>query len=175
MKYTKITISGRICTGKSTLFTNLATKLGWHTFHTGRLFREYAKKHGFVLEKAEEQNEELTKKIDYQARDILEKKEGYYIFDSWMAGLMADHFPHVLRILLTCDDDIRALRFAKRENISLDEAKKAIKEREENLFNKLESIYHRRDFVDPKNYDCIIDTTVISQTDVSKRVVQKLE
>lgn len=174
MKYTKITISGKICTGKSTLFTNLARKLKWKTFHTGDFFRDYVKKHGLILEKAEEQNEELTKKIDYQARDILKNKENHYIFDGWMTGLMADHYPHVLRILLTCDDHIRATRFAKREKISIDEAKKAIKEREENLFNKLIAIYHRNDFVNPKNYNCVIDTTFLTSNEVFQKVFNTL-
>lgn len=174
MKYTKITISGRICTGKSTLFKNLEDKLHWKTFHTGQFFRDYVKKHGLVLERAEEQNDELTKKIDYGVRDMLEKKEGNCIFDGWMAGIMADNYPHVLRILLTCDDEVRADRFAKREKIFLEEAKKAIKEREENLFNKLSSIYHRNDFVDPKNYNCVIDTTSLHPSDVLLKVYQQL-
>lgn len=170
MIYTKITISGKICTGKSTLFKALARSLHWKTFHTGQFFREYVKKHGLVLETAQEQNNVLTKKIDYKVRDMLKKRDGNYIFDSWMAGLMADHFPHVLRILLICNDDIRAQRFAKREKTSFIDAKKAINEREENLFNKLSSIHHRNDFVDPKNYNCVIDTTTMSSQEVLIKV-----
>lgn len=87
---------------------------------------------------------------------------------------MTNHLPHVLRILLICNDDIRAARFAKREKISLEEAKKAIKEREENLFNKLSSIYHHNDFVDPKNYNCVIDTALLTSEQVFEKVLQHL-
>lgn len=83
---------------------------------------------------------------------------------------MADHFPHVLRILLTCNDEIRAQRFAKREKISVSEARNVIKEREDNLFNKLSSIHHRNDIVDPKNYNCVIDTTTITSQEVLIKV-----
>ncbi len=171
MKYTKITISGKICTGKSTLFKKLVKKLRWKTFHTGQFFRDYVKKHGLVLEKADEQNEKLTKQIDYMVRDMLKKKSGNCIFDSWMAGIMADNFPHVLRILLTCDDEVRTKRFAKRENISVKEAKQLINEREENLFSKLSSIYHRNDFVDPKNYNCVIDTSSLTSQELLKKII----
>lgn len=174
MKYTKITISGKICTGKSTLFKALARNLHWKTFHTGQFFREYVKKHNLVLETAQEQNDVLTKKIDYKVRDMLKKRQENYIFDSWMAGLMADHFPHVLRILLICNDDIRAQRFAKREKISLKDAKKAINEREKNLFDKLSLIYHRNDFVEPVNYNCVIDTTDLTSEQVFEKVFQRL-
>lgn len=174
MKFTKITISGKICTGKSTLFTSLAKKLGWKTFHTGQFFRDYIKKHGLVLEKAQEQSEQLTKQIDYKVRDILKKEAGNYIFDGWMAGLMADSFPHVLRVLLICKDDIRAKRFAKREKISVSEAKKMILAREKNLFGKFESIHHRNDFVDPKNYNLVIDSSYITPQAVLKKVLTSL-
>jgi len=174
MKYTKITISGKICTGKSTLFKNLAKKLHWNTFHTGQFFRDYVKKHGLVLEKAEEQNNQLTKKIDYKVRDMLKEKRGNDIFDGWMTGIMADHYDHVLRILLICNDKVRVQRFAKRENISYKEAKKAVEDREKNLFEKLEDIYHRNDFVDPKNYNCIIDTSQSNPQEVLKRVLDNL-
>ena len=105
--YTKITISGKICTGKSTLFNNLSQHLKWPTFHTGQFFREYAKKHHLLLEKAQEQSVKLTKKIDYKVRAMLKIKKGNLIVDSWMAGIMADSFPHVLRVLLVSEDTIR--------------------------------------------------------------------
>lgn len=174
MKYTKITISGKICTGKSTLFKKLAQKLHWNTFHTGQFFRNYVKKRGLNLEKAEEQSEFLTKKIDYKAQDILKKKEGNYIFDGWMTGIMADNYPHVLRILLTCSDDVRIERFAKREKISFKAAKQLITEREKNLFEKLKQIYHRNDFVNPKNYNYVIDTSNLTSNEVFKKVLQSL-
>jgi predicted cytidylate kinase len=175
MKYTKITISGKICTGKSTLFKNLAKKLHWQTFHTGQFFRNYVKKHRLDLERAEEQNESLTKKIDYKVRDMLRKEKKFYIFDGWMTGIMADNYSQVLRILLACDDHVRAERFAKREKIPLKKAKQLIKERETNLFEKLREIYRRDDFVEPKNYNCVIDTTKLSSADVFKKVMRVLK
>ena len=52
MKYSKITISGKICTGKTTLLKRLQKKLNWTTFMTGQLFRDYVKNHKLNLEGA---------------------------------------------------------------------------------------------------------------------------
>ncbi len=170
MKYTKITVSGRICSGKTTLLKKLERYLHWKSFHAGQFFRDYVKKHGLVLEQADEQNENLTKKVDHHMHEILKKKSGNYIFDSWMAGLMADHYSHVLRILLLCDDSVRIKRFAVREKVSLHVAEKEIHQRELNLFNKLAAIYHRNDFVDPKNYSLVIDTTHLGKDEIFTKV-----
>jgi len=129
MTINKITISGKICTGKSTLLRSLQNELNWPVFMTGQLFREYVKKNKLNLENVEEQNENLTKKIDFKVRDML-KSPGNLIVDGWMSGIMANHFPNILKILLICDDDIRYQRFANREKINLDEAKIRVDERQ---------------------------------------------
>ncbi len=156
--YNNITISGRICTGKSTLFSHLQKKLGWSTFSASQFFRDYAKIHSVSLQKAEEQNMKLTRDVDLGMQKRL-KEESHVILEGWMAGIVADAFPGTLRVLLTCDDAERIRRMAKRENISEKEAQQKITEREESWIAKLETIYHRSDFFDPKNYNLVIDTT----------------
>lgn len=173
MEYSKITISGKICTGKTTLLKGLGKKLGWPIFMTGQLFRDYVKQYGLSLESAEEQNEKLTKKIDYQVRDRLHKR-GKLIVDGWMSGIMANHMADVLKILLICKDDIRYKRFAKREKISFKEAKERVEGRQSGWFNKLREIYKRNDFMDSKNYNLIIDTSHITSQAVLKKVLNSL-
>ena len=75
MNYQNITISGKICTGKTTLRNLLSKKLGWQTFSTGELFRQYVQKNNLSLEQAEEQNDKLTKKIDGQVKELLRTKK----------------------------------------------------------------------------------------------------
>ena len=87
---------------------------------------------------------------------------------------MANKLPDVLTVLLICDDDIRAVRFSERERISLDEAKKRVKERLENWVSKLKKIYNRDDFFDKKNYNLVIDTSHISSNRVLKIVLDTL-
>lgn len=174
MAINKITISGKICTGKSTLLKSLQKELNWPIFMTGQLFRDYAKKNKLNLEQVEEQNDELTKKIDHQVRDVI-KLPGNLIIDGWMSGLMANNLPDVLKVLLICDDYVRYRRFAYREKVGIDEANKKVEERQTNWLNKLKKIYKRDDFVDPKNYDLIIDTSNITSQAVLKKVLQKIK
>jgi predicted cytidylate kinase len=173
MKFNKITISGRICTGKTALLKLLEKKLNWPTFLTGQLFRNYVKKKNLNLEQAEEQNGKLTKKIDFQVRDLLHQP-GNLIVDGWMSGIMADKLPDVLKILLICKDDIRYQRFAEREKITLEEAKTRVEDRQSNWFNKLKKIYRRNDFINPKNYDLVIDTSYLTPQAVFKQVLTAL-
>lgn len=173
MNINKITISGKICTGKTTLLKSLEKQLNWPVFMTGKLFREYVTKNKLDLEQVEEQNIDLTKKIDYQVRDMI-YKDGNLIVDGWMSGIMANNLPNVLKILLICKDEARYQRFANRENISFEEAKKRVEERQSNWLDKLEKIYGRNDFMDPKNYDLIIDTSDISSEVVLKKVLSRV-
>jgi cytidylate kinase len=174
MNINKITISGKICTGKTTLLKNLESKLNWPVFMTGKLFRQYVAEHKFDLEKVEEQNESLTKKIDYQVKDMIHAP-GNLIVDGWMSGIMANKLPDVLKILLVCQDKVRYQRFAEREKIDLDEAKKRVDERQSNWLKKLEKIYNRNDFMDPKNYDLVLDTSIFTSDEILEKVLQKIK
>ncbi len=158
LTYTKITISGLICTGKSTVFKELLRKLAWPSFSSSQFFRDYAQKNNRSLQKAEEQNEEITKQVDYHLQSLV-KSEGNMIIEGWMAGVMADDVPGVLRVLLTCDDKVRMERFAKRENIDAIAAKNRITERECALFAQLKKIHGIINILDAKYYNCIIDTS----------------
>src|SRR3989338_8986400 len=125
MKYSKITISGKICTGKTTLFRFLQEKLGWPIFSTGQYFRKYARDNNLSLGKAEEQNKKITREVDYHVRSLL-KQDKLLIAEGWMTGIMANKYPGILKILLVCDDRKRVHRFAKRGKIPTKEAKKLL-------------------------------------------------
>ncbi len=156
--YNKVTISGRICTGKTTLFWNLQKALGWPTFSASQYFRDYSRSTGVSLQKAEEQNPNLTREVDLRMKKLL-TEEKHILLEGWMSGIMADQMSDVLRILLICKDIDRVTRYAKRDNVSQDVAKEKIKEREGSWMDKLMRIYGRDDFFDPKNYNLVIDTT----------------
>ena len=173
MKYDNVTISGQICTGKSTLRKLLSKKLGWQTFSTGELFRRHSKELNLSLEAADEQNDQLTKKIDRQLT-VLVKTKTHFVVDSWMAGITAKNIPRVLKILLVCNDNIRHQRFALREKISVKEARVKVEERFSHWSTKIKKIYHRTDFFNRKYFDLVIDTSDIIPQGVLKKVLDKL-
>lgn len=176
MKYNKITISGKICTGKTTLLKSLEKHLGWPTFMTGQLFREHAKKKNLQLEGAEEQNQRITREVDERVKKMLHEP-GHLIVDGWMSGLSANSLPDVMKILLECDNRTRYGRFANREKVTLTEAKKRVEERQGSWFEKIEKIHKikRGEFIDPKNYTIVIDTTNLSTSKITKKVLQLLK
>jgi len=174
MKYLNITISGQICTGKSTLRNLLTKKLLWQNFSTGELFRQYVKDHNLSLDQAEEQNNKLTKKIDGQVKKLLRTKKNL-IVDSWLAGVTAKGIPGVLKVLLICKDDIRYKRYAKREKSSYEQAKLKVNERFYNWAKKIYKIYKRKDFFQDTYFDLVIDTSYITPQAVLKKVLKALE
>ncbi len=176
MKYSKITISGKICTGKTTLLNLLRKKLNWPVFLTGQLFRDYVKKENLNLELAEEQNEKITKLIDNKVKELL-NSPGNLIVDGWLSGIMAKNLKDVLKILLICKDKIRYKRFAKREKVSFEEAKKRVKKRQKNWFKKIKKIHKISEskLNNQKNYDLIIDTSYITPKAILKKVISFLK
>lgn len=173
MGYDKITISGQICTGKTTLYRALEKHLGWPTFSTGQFFRDYAAKHQLDLEAAQEQNDKITKKVDNQVRHLLKTKK-QIIVEGWLAGLMAAGVTNVLRILLVCQNNKRGQRFAQRENVKTKEAVKRVKERDSSWLTQIKKIYDRDDIFDYCHYDLVIDTTKLTPIQILKKVLKKL-
>jgi len=171
--YSKITISGKIGTGKSSVFRQLQKKLNWPTFSTGSFFREYAKTHNISLNNAEEQTNELTRKVDGMVKEML-KKPGNLLLDSWLAGIMAEGVNDVLTVLLVADNDVRFKRFADREKVSLDEAKKEVLLRDSSWFEKVKQIHKRSDFFDEKKYRLVINTSNMSIKEIASRIISEL-
>ena len=173
MSYTKITISGQICTGKTTLYKALEKKLKWKAYATGQFFRDYALKHQLLIEQAEEQNTELTRKVDFKIRDMLKTKQ-YIIVEGWLAGIMANNYPKILKILLTCNKGERAKRFAKREKAKIKESKDRIEEREAKWLAEIYKIHRLEDIFNPKHYDLVINTTDLTPKQIQSQVLRAL-
>lgn len=172
MKYSNISISGKICTGKSTVWRKLKKKLGWESFSTGQMFREYAEKNKLSIDAVEEQDS-MGKHIDTIVHNRL-KHEHNLILDTWVHGFMSKNIPQVLRVLLVCDDKERYRRFMKRENITLEKARERVQQREKKLLSKLAEMYNKDDILDPKHYNIVIDTTKNFPDKIVEKIVGKL-
>lgn len=174
MKYRAITISGKICTGKSSLFTELVKKLGWKSYSSSQFFRDWCLKHNLPIFAAHLRPESLTREIDEGAKEkLLDEKN--IIIEGWLAGFVAQKIPGVLKVLLTCDLEMRIKRFSQRENVDITCARREIEKREGNLFEKWQKVYGRSDFFDPKFYDLVIDATNLKPKEILDLVLQKLE
>lgn len=168
LKYRSIAISGRPGAGRTTLFNNLKEKLqplGFTFFSGGEWSRQYAIDHGLfdphdkTHHAATVYGDDVDHEIDVAMREKL-KGEGNYTIESWIAGWNMKGLPHVLKVLLMCDDALRIDRIVNRDQVTVEEAKEHLKKREEENLNKWSRIYQvpPSDFWETKYYDLVINT-----------------
>lgn len=182
-KYSSIAISGRPGAGRSTLLKNLAPYVqgvGWETFSGGDWARKFAIETGKHAandprhHKATDYGDDVDHQIDAAMREKLTDPNNHVAVESWIAGWNMRGLPHVLKILLMCDDSLRIDRIVNRENISVDEAKQHIREREEANLTKWKRMYSVEDFWDPKYYDMVINTYAHGPIETLNLVLQAL-
>jgi predicted cytidylate kinase len=184
LKYKSIAISGVPGVGRTTLFNNLKkilAPLGFEFFSGGEWSRQYAIEHGLHDPKDKKHHlstiydDEIDYQIDVEMRKKLEKG-GNYVVESWIAGWNMRGLPHVLKILLICDDALRIDRIVNRDMITVEEAKEYIKKREEENLTKWSRIHKvpPTDFWDTKYYDLVINTYSHSPQETLDIVLQAL-
>ena len=173
--YSNITISGGIGVGTSTLASNLKPfleKAGWQFKSTGVFIREYTKEN--VMPVATLVSDDFDREIEARAKNLLEN-ESKWVVEAWLAGWLARDMKQVLKVLVICSENvIRVDRVVNRDKVSVEEAKKNIREREEANFTKWKRIYGEYDFFDPKYYDLVVDTYSTGQNESVGKVLDKL-
>ena len=159
-KYRLITISGQIAVGTTTLTKNLINNLNWKHINIGAVQREYDRKNRLHENKtgALSRTDEHEKEIDAMTEEIL-KTEKDIIYEAWLSGFFARNHKDILKVLLICShDDIRVDRVANRDNVTVEQAKHWIKQREGENITKWKKLYGNFDFWNPKYFDLVIDT-----------------
>jgi predicted cytidylate kinase len=183
LKYSSIAISGRPGAGRSTLLKNLreiVEPLGWETFSGGDFSRQYAIETGKHNAKdmkhhlATDYSDEIDHQIDAAMRKKLSDSTAHIAVESWIAGWNMRGLPHVLKVLLMCEDSLRIDRIVNRDNLSVEEAKAHLREREDANIGKWKRMYGVTDFWDPKYYDLIINTYSHGPKETLNLVLQAL-
>lgn len=143
-----ICICGMAGTGKSTLAKRMAKKYGLKYYSGGDALKALAIEEGYKpLERGWWESREGMRFLERRSEDskfdaIVDKKllelarQGNVVLDSWtMPWLLEEGF----KILLAASPEKRAERIARRDGISVKEALKALKSKEE----KTKAIYKR--------------------------------
>ena len=178
LKYRAITVSGKIAVGTSTLAKNLHDILGWKYINVGDLQRQYDReqKRNENQKGATNRSDEHEQRMEAMTKRVLTEEENI-IYEAWLAGFIAQGVEGVLKILLVCSEDaVRIDRVANRDNISIDEAKHWLKQREEENTVKWKALYGNHEFWDPKSgfYDMVIDTYSSGPLQTVGKVLDKL-
>jgi cytidylate kinase len=185
LKYSSIAISGKPGAGRSTLLRNLKNvldPLGWESFSGGDWSRQYAIQAGKHDAKdpthhyAKDVSEDVDHKIDLALRDKLSDTNNHVAVESWIAGWNMRGLKHVLRVLLMCEDSLRIDRIVNRDNLSVEEAKNHLFDREDSNLSKWSRMYNvpKSDFWDPKYYDLVINTYSHGPNETVDLVLQAL-
>lgn len=183
LKYSSIAISGRPGAGRSTLLKNLkpiVEPLRWETFSGGDWARQFAIQAGKhdsndpKHHKATDYGDDIDHQIDLAMREKLSNPDTHVAVESWIAGWNMRGLGHVLKVLLMCNDALRIDRIVNRDNISVEDAKKHLRERETANLGKWECMYHVTDFWDPKYYDLVINTYSHGPKETLNLVLQAL-
>ena len=155
-KYRSIAISGQIAAGSTTTAKDLAQKLNLPYHSAGDFFRKYFLEHKIPLYAKDQIPDELDKKIDGELTNLADR--GEVVIEADYIGYFTRNIPHVLRVLLTCDEKVRIKRALLRKHTHT-ETEEEIKLRERGLDAKFRKLYADENFLDPKFFDLIIDTT----------------
>jgi cytidylate kinase len=174
-KYDNISISGGVGVGTTTLMNNLKPYLepyDWQFKSTGQFVREYTKEN--VVPAATLVSDDFDREIEARAKETLEKGKNWVI-DAWLAGFVARDLKNTLRVLLICSNEaVRIDRVVNRDKVTVDDAKKNIRTREEENFKKWRRIYGDYNFFDPQYYHLVIDTYSIGQMGTVGKVLDEL-
>ncbi len=183
LKYSSVALSGRPGAGRSTLLKNLRPflePLGWEFFSGGDWARQFAIENGAhdpknaAHHKATDYGDDVDLQIDVALREKLTDPANHVAVESWIAGWNMRGLPHVLRVLLMCDDALRIDRVVNRDNLTVEDAKKHLKDREDTNLSKWERMYKVSDFWDPKYYDLVVNTYSHGPTEAVNIVLQAL-
>ena len=165
LKYDNIAISGGIGVGTTTLMYNLLpflSPLGFKAKSTGEFFRNYTKEN--IDPSATLWNDQMDRDVDGDVKKLFEKSKKW-IIEGWLAGFMSRNITSALRVLLICSNEgVVFQRVAKRDGLTLNEAKKYTQEREKRNLAKWRRIYGNYDFFDTKYYTIVIDTATSSES-----------
>jgi CMP/dCMP kinase len=181
----KITISGTLGSGKSTVTKIIANKLGLKQFHSGGFMREMAEERNLTLnefQKIAERDKKIDEEIDAKQKELGEK-ENDFIFE----GRLGYHFiPDSYKVFLKTSTEMAAKRILKsmneenkereKEGLERDEGEiiKSLQRRRESERNRYFKLYGL-DYEDETNFDIIIDTTNITAEEVSEEIIKEIK
>lgn len=180
-----ITVSGRIGSGATTLAHGIARHFGWNLLEGGRLLRKVQKEIGAGVEQTSKRPDHFDLEYEKKIKTMLKNESGHVI-QSHLAGFDAQGIEGVFKIFVVCEDkdgsdkvDVRIDRLVNRDNISIEDAKHEVVERDKQNLEKWARLYANSNpswvYWDRKYYDMIINTYSHNQRESLRLALQVLE
>jgi len=168
-----ITLAGLAGTGKSALCKALQNELGWKKYSAGDLLRQIAEERGMTINEIDEaarHDPQYDRALDVRTEE-LGKNEQDFVIDGRLAWKF---IPHSLKVNMTCDEEVRLARVAHRDGISLETARERTMHREQAITERFKKYYGIDNFLDPKNFDLILDTTNMTVEEELELVLKRI-
>jgi CMP/dCMP kinase len=176
--YLKITVSGDLGSGKSTVCRLLRDNLGYQLFSMGEAWRQLAEKYHMTILELNKYSEThpLDEEMDHAMAEMADALANI-IFDSRLAW----HFiPHSFKVHLIVDLQIAALRVFNDKRgeaegySSLEEAREKILQRKLSEGNRY-LLKYGIDCSKLSNYDLVIDTSYATPPSIAALILKKLQ
>ena len=179
-----ITVSGRIGSGATTLATKLSENLNWTFLDGGKIMRKVQEEIGALVEETAKRPDHFDLEYEEMVKKIL-RDSNSHIIQSHLAGFDAQGIEGVFKIFVVCEDDkgndkteIRIDRLVNRDNVSIENAKHELKERDKQNLEKWRRLYANNDpswvYWDKKYYDLIINSFKLNKEESLKTVLNVL-
>lgn len=174
----KITITGGLYSGKSTVAKAISEALNYAYFSVGELQRRLAVEKNMSITEYNKYmlDNNLDHEIDNRTIEI-GKEEENFIFDARLAW----HFiPDSFKIFLKVELDVAVERAMKDERgksekyATKEEAKESITERRRLEVSRFKDIYNV-DINDESNYDLVMDTSNMTLEEVIEKVIEEVK
>ncbi len=170
MRFRSIVISGPIASGSTTAAKLLSKILKIPYKSAGDFFREYMIKNNIPLPEKEKIPDDVEKKVDEELTQLANDKS--IIIDGLYTGYFARDIDHVFKVLLTCDEEERIKRALSRTHTHKETAED-VKKRDAAHDAKFRKLYADENFLDPKFFDLVIDTTDTTAEEVVDKIIKR--
>lgn len=179
-----ITVSGRIGAGSTSLARHVAKVLSWKHIEGGEIFWEAVRKKMQLSPKDTNlRPDEEDVLFDKKLKEILQQ-ETHIVLETKLAGFLAQGLEDVFKVAVVCEEngedraEIRIDRLVNREEVSVDEAKAEVFEREYNDLTKWRKLYVENDqkwvYWHPSYFDLVVNTFSHNQEESRELVLNAI-
>jgi predicted cytidylate kinase len=176
MKIGIVTVSGLPGSGTSTTCKLLSERLGWAYVDAGQIFRHLAREAGLSLAefgRRAEADGTIDRQLDARMVEV-GRGQAPVILEGRLTGWMARrHGLEALKVWLEASPQVRARRVAGRDGQTLEQARKAMEERQVSETRRYQE-HHGIDLGDLSLYDLVIDTGRCKAPKVVREILARL-